>query len=685
MSRPYVIIDLEKVEHNARTITGLCEKHGISVTGVTKVTCGMPQVAKAMLRGGIDSIGESRMENILRLKANGVNTSYMLLRIPPLSDVEDIVTSVDISLNSELSVIAALSEAAYRRGLVHKIIIMVDLGDLREGVWPDDLLPLVRQAIDLPGCRIVGIGANLSCYGGVVPSEENMNRLVEYARQIEGHFGITLQYISGGNSSSLNLIASGKMPEAINHMRIGEAIILGRETVNRMAWPETYQDAFLLNAEVIEFKEKPSVPIGETSEDAFGRKPVFEDKGDIFRAILNIGREDVDVEGMVPEDTRLSILGASSDHLILDVTAAKDKVRLGGELRFHLNYSSLLAAMTSMYVEKQPLRQGTVEQPHKGIIMIGVPSAMSFRTSSVVEKLVNGYPVIKPYVPGSINIWSPSPGMAGTLIPGLEKIGFTVINKGDLRLPFLKKQVAKETSSFAERKELVIKTAEKTAEQVEKAILEDYIPVVMSSHPATSLGVYQGLSRLTDRPGLIVFSAHGGLQAPGEEVEGRISRMVLAAALGYGDEELASCGGIKPKLEPENVALIGLRDVEPEEAELISRYGIKAFTMEDIDALGMREVSYRAIRAAGMGKSGLHITLDLSVLDPTVAPGVLKPVKGGISYREAHLAMEMIAMSGLLRSLDVVGFSPVRDPEMVTARVSSEFILSLFGKKILGP
>lgn len=105
--------------------------------------------------------------------------------------------------------------------------------------------------------------------------------------------------------------------------------------------------------------------------------------------------------------------------------------------------------------------------------------------------------------------------------------------------------------------------------------------------------------------------------------------------------------------------------------------------MEDIDSLGMREVSYRALRAAGMGITGVHVTLDLSVLDPTLAPAVLRPVKGGISYREAHLAMEMIARSGLLRSLDVVGFSPEQDVDLLTAKAGTEFILSLFGKKIL--
>ena len=178
MAGPYVTIDLEKIEHNAWTITNLCAQHGIEVTGVTKVTCGIPQVGKAMLRGGVTSIGESRLENILRQKANGVHAPFMLLRIPPLSAVEEIVTSVDISLNSELSVIIALSESARKRGLVHDIILMVDLGDLREGIWPDDLMPVVREVVELDGVRIVGLGTNLSCYGGIVPTEQNMQQLV---------------------------------------------------------------------------------------------------------------------------------------------------------------------------------------------------------------------------------------------------------------------------------------------------------------------------------------------------------------------------------------------------------------------------------------------------------------------------------------------------------------------------
>lgn len=353
MARPHVSVDLEKVEQNARAITDLCSTHGISVTGVTKGSCGAPEVARAMLRGGVSSLGDSRVENLARLREAGIEAPLMLLRIPPLSRVDEVVALADLSLNSELRVLAGLSEAAQRRGRVHPVIAMVDLGDLREGIWPDDLVPFARELEALPGVRLVGLGANLTCYGGVIPTPENMGRLVELAGAVEEGCALRLLWISGGNSSALPLIAAGGMPTRVNHVRIGEAILLGRETLHRAPWPGTFQDAFLLHAEVIELKEKPSVPMGERGEDAFGHLPEFPERGALRRALLNVGREDVEVEGLVPRDPRLHVLGASSDYLIVDVTQAGDELRVGDELGFSLGYGALLAAMDSSYVEKR--------------------------------------------------------------------------------------------------------------------------------------------------------------------------------------------------------------------------------------------------------------------------------------------------------------------------------------------
>jgi predicted amino acid racemase/arginase family enzyme len=611
---PYITIDLNKIEHNARTITTLCRKYGIEVCGVTKVTCGMPQVAKAMLRGQVACIGESRMQNIHRLKANGVSTEFTLLRIPPLSAAEDIVTSVNMSLNSELPVIQALSEAAFRRGLVHNIMIMADLGDLREGVWPDDLLPMVREVVELPGIRIAGLGTNLSCYGGVKPSEKNMNQLVEYAHRIETVFGIKLRYISGGNSSSLSLIASGKMPRAVNHIRIGEGILLGRETVNRTAWPGAFQDAFLLQAEIIELKEKPSVPIGETGEDAFGGKPEFVDKGERDRAILNIGREDVVVEGMKPVEPEISILGASSDHLIVDVTEAEN-VRLGDELAFFMNYGALLAAMTSEYVEKRPLKGKEIVSESRSIVLAEIATKGASDSD------------------GILNI--------DDLTAGFKELRLSIVHRRQL----------------PDEPQIVAKT-------VAEIIDDDLIPLVYADDPKTCLGIYQGLALSLPFFGTIVLSAHGSCITAFTELP-------------------PDSGGAEPRLESERVALIGLRELSHEESRLIRRSRISAYTLEDVDALGMREVIYRALRASSMGTDGIHVTLDMDALDTTVAPGVHRPIRGGLSYREGHLAMEMIAKSGLMRSLAVVDYFPERDVNRSTAGAATEYVLSLFGKKIL--
>ena len=358
MNTPRLTIDLDKIEHNARTLVRLCAAHGIRVSGVTKCVCGNPAVAKAMLRGGVAAIADSRLVNIQRLHRAGVDAAGLLLRLPALSEVEEVVDAVQVSLNSERPVLRALSEAAVRRGRRHEVVLMLDLGDLREGVWVDDFVALARDASTLPGIRIKGVGANLACFGGVVPSVDNMRVLIEQAEAVEALLGTRLDWISGINSSGLELIAAGRMPARVNHARIGEAILLGRETVRRRAWPDTFQDAFVLGAEVLELQRKPSAPVGERSEDAFGEQHDFEDRGVRLRALLNIGREDVDIDGIVPEAAGIRVLGATSGYLIADVTDASRRVCVGDQLAFSLNYGALLAAMTSEYVHKHSVGGG---------------------------------------------------------------------------------------------------------------------------------------------------------------------------------------------------------------------------------------------------------------------------------------------------------------------------------------
>jgi predicted amino acid racemase len=189
-----------------------------------------------------------------------------------------------------------------------------------------------------------------------------MARLSELAGEIERNFGTQLQWTSGANSSGLNLIAAGRMPKRVNQARIGEAILLGRETTHRQPWPDTFQDAFSMHAEILELKRKPSMPVGERSEDAFGHLATFENRGEIERALVNIGREEINIEGLTPHDTRLKILGASSSYLIVDTSATAGALKVGDELSFAVNYGALLTAMTSEYVKKRPVREARTSE-----------------------------------------------------------------------------------------------------------------------------------------------------------------------------------------------------------------------------------------------------------------------------------------------------------------------------------
>ena len=348
---PRIEIDLSKIRANTQVLVDRCKNAGIQVAGVTKVFCAVPQVAEAMVEGGINMLADARLENFEKIAH--IPIQKLLLRLPMISQAEKVVSLVDISLNSEIATIKKLSEASIKQGKVHKIILMIDLGDLREGIWSDQIHTTIKEITQLEGVQLVGIGTNLTCYGGVIPNPTNLGQLVNLSREIEDTFQIRMEIISGGNSSSLYLLERGEMPKAINHLRLGESIVLGRETAFGEPISGTHQDAFTLIAEIVELKEKPSVPIGEIGMDAFGNKPVFEDHGIRKRAILAIGRQDVSVNNLIPKDEKISILGASSDHLIVDVTDSLKEYSVGDEVAFDIEYGALLQLMTSEYVFKK--------------------------------------------------------------------------------------------------------------------------------------------------------------------------------------------------------------------------------------------------------------------------------------------------------------------------------------------
>jgi len=349
MSVPRIEIELDKLIHNARKLTALYGSKGIHITVITKGVCGSCRVANAMLNSGIRSFGDSRIANIEKMREGGIDGQFILIRSPMPSEVERVVEFADVSLNTEISVIRLLADQATKRGKTHRVILMIELGDLREGILPSDLEPLVKETLGMQGIKLAGVGTNLACFGGVRPTEANMRELSEIANSLQYKYGINFEVVSAGNSANYQWFVSTPDVGLINHLRIGEAILLGCDTLTRERIPGLYTDAFTLVAEVIELKTKPSRPYGEIAQDAFGHVPVYEDKGNMRRAILALGRQDVDVSAIKPR-IKVNVLEASSDHLILDVKG--QSLEVGAEVWFDVGYSALLRAMMSPYVEK---------------------------------------------------------------------------------------------------------------------------------------------------------------------------------------------------------------------------------------------------------------------------------------------------------------------------------------------
>ena len=349
MLTPRIEMNLEKIAHNAKALKDLYGSKGIDVIGVTKVVCGDPYIANVLVKSGINILADSRIENIKRMRNAGVEAQFLLLRTPCLSQAETVVKYADMSLNTELAVIKRLSKFAIDYDRSHKIILMVELGDLREGLMPSDIDSTVKQVSEFENIELIGIGTNLACFGGIKPDDEKMGCLTSIAIDIEEKFGLRLEIISGGNSANYDWFTSTASVGRINNLRLGESIYLGCETLNREPISGLYTDAFTLVAEVIESKIKPSMPYGVVCQDAFGNVPEFQDRGDIRRAILGIGLQDVLVSGLTPRSD-VEILGASSDHII--VNAKNMDLKVGNELEFDLNYGALLSAMTSLYVNR---------------------------------------------------------------------------------------------------------------------------------------------------------------------------------------------------------------------------------------------------------------------------------------------------------------------------------------------
>ncbi|MGI6204431.1 MAG: alanine racemase [Anaerovoracaceae bacterium] len=356
MGNPKLIIDMEKIRSNIREVTERCNERGISVAGVMKGLSGLPEVSVALEQEGCDIVASSRLPHLRAAREAGVSVPLMLIRIPMMSEAEEVIETADISLDSDIDVLKALNEAAMHRGKAHGVILMADIGDLREGFWGNDELADAAEQVEkeMPGLRLLGVGTNIGCYGSVFATAEKLQELVTAAEAVEERIGRRLEIISGGATSSFMRVEDGTIPDRINQLRIGEGILMARDwkELYGFDYPNLQTGTVMLEAEVIEVRDKPSYPVGELTFDAFGNKPEYEDRGIRKKALLAAGNADYGYyDKIYPLDKGIEVLGASSDHTVLDVTDASRDIKTGDTLLFDLEYATMLMLSHSPDVE----------------------------------------------------------------------------------------------------------------------------------------------------------------------------------------------------------------------------------------------------------------------------------------------------------------------------------------------
>jgi len=311
-----------------------------------------------MLIGGAQGLADSRLANLQRMRRAGLDCPLLLLRAVGPREAEETIQWADLSIQSSEETLQALDREAERRGCLHQVLLAVESGDLREGLMPERLLEVTRAFRGWKHLTLTGLATNFACLSGVLPTSESIGNFLSLATRVAEEVGHSLTTLSAGATVCLALLERGEMPEGVNQLRIGEAIVCGTDTSGARRVPGTRQDTAFFFAEVVEVEEKPSLPWGPLGRDAFGDIPTFLDRGRRIRALLALGRLDSQLDELEPEEPGLEVIGASSDHLLVDVTERAKRTKVGEILSFHAGYHAILRACASPYVEKHTVGAG---------------------------------------------------------------------------------------------------------------------------------------------------------------------------------------------------------------------------------------------------------------------------------------------------------------------------------------
>lgn len=351
----YIELNENSLKKNYHFLKRAFEKNNKHWGVVVKLLCGNKTYLEAVARLNPEEIHDSRMSNLEKMKEIAPNIQRVYIKPPPINSVRRLVHCADVSFNTHIRTIRKINEEAGKIGTIHKILIMVELGDLREGVMGEDLISFYQEVFELPNIEVIGIGANLNCLNGILPSYDKLVQLSLYKELLNARFGSHVQWVSSGSSITYPLISRKQVPKGCNHFRIGETLFFGNDIYEQKPIKHMKQDVFTLYAEVIEVRQKPMAANGEQGSNLLGETPEIEPEWvgeEGLRVILDVGVLDVSPTDLVPFDPDVEVLGSSSDMMVVHLKKERE-IRLGEMFRFRPNYTGVLSLMNSEYIEKR--------------------------------------------------------------------------------------------------------------------------------------------------------------------------------------------------------------------------------------------------------------------------------------------------------------------------------------------
>lgn len=352
----YVKLYRSELRHNYEFLDKLFKKNDIKWGITTKLLCGNRDFINEVINLEVGEVHDSRISNLKVVKNIDPDTVTIYIKPPPKDTIPELIKYADISLNTELSTMHELSEEAVRQDKVHKVIIMIEMGDLREGVMRDDLVDFYEKVFRLPGLEVVGLGTNLNCLHGVMPDGDKLIQLALYKQIIELRFKKKIPLVSGGTTVTIPLLLNSQLPNGINHFRVGEALFFGKDLFSDGLIDGMSDQVMELYTQIIEISEKPMVPTGDLGTNPQGKTAEIKEKDrgkTAYRAIVDIGTLDIQPNYLIPVNDNLTISDASSDMLVLDVGENPEGYKVGDMIRFKLKYMGALGLMSSDYIEKK--------------------------------------------------------------------------------------------------------------------------------------------------------------------------------------------------------------------------------------------------------------------------------------------------------------------------------------------